>query len=35
MTKKTLGKLPPAAFGMLELPALPPEIIARCRISPA
>jgi len=27
MMKRTLGKLPPAAFGALELPALPPGIL--------
>jgi hypothetical protein len=27
MTRQTLGKLPPGAFGMLELPALPPDIV--------
>jgi regulator of RNase E activity RraA len=27
MTKQTLGKLLPDAFGMLELPALPPDIL--------
>jgi 4-hydroxy-4-methyl-2-oxoglutarate aldolase len=27
MTRTTLGKLPPDAFGMLELPALPPGIL--------
>jgi 4-hydroxy-4-methyl-2-oxoglutarate aldolase len=27
MTKKTLGKLPPEAFGMLDLPALPRDVV--------
>jgi len=27
MTRQTLGKLPPGAFGMLELPELPPDIV--------
>lgn len=34
MSKKTLGKLPPDAFGMLELPALPPEILDGYRALP-
>ena len=28
MTKQTLGKLAPEAFGLLELPVISPEIIA-------
>ncbi len=34
MTQKTLGKLPPEAFGMLALPALPPEILDGFRALP-
>lgn len=34
MTKTTLGKLPPDAFGMLELPALPPGIADGFRALP-
>jgi len=34
MTKTTLGKLPASAFGMLELPALPPGIIDGFRALP-
>src|ERR1700684_1232471 len=34
MSKTTLGKLPPDAFGMLELPALPPEILDGYRALP-
>jgi len=34
MTKKTLGKLPSDAFGMLELPMLPPEILDGYRALP-
>src|SRR6202521_2291401 len=34
MTKHTLGKLPTNAFGMLELPALPPDILAGYRALP-
>ena len=38
MAKQTLGKLPPAAFGMLDLPTLPPGVVEGyryCPISPA
>ncbi len=34
MTKQTLGKLPPAAFGMLELPTLPPGLVEGYRALP-
>jgi regulator of RNase E activity RraA len=34
MTKSTLGKLPPAVFGMLDLPVLPPEILDGYRALP-
>ena len=34
MIKKTLGKLPGDAFGMLELPALPPDLLAGFRALP-
>jgi 4-hydroxy-4-methyl-2-oxoglutarate aldolase len=34
MTKQTLGKLPNDAFGMLELPALPAELLAGFRALP-
>jgi 4-hydroxy-4-methyl-2-oxoglutarate aldolase len=34
MTKQTLGKLPKDAFGMLELPALPAELLAGFRALP-
>jgi len=34
MTKKTLGKLPADAFGMLELPALPRELVDGFRSLP-
>ena len=34
MTKQTLGKLPPDAFGMLELPTLPPGILDGYRALP-
>ncbi len=34
MTRRTLGKLPPGAFGMLELPALPPGIVEGYRALP-
>jgi regulator of RNase E activity RraA len=34
MAKQTLGKLPPGAFGVLDLPALPPGIVAGYRALP-
>ena len=34
MRKQTLGKLPPDAFGMLELPALPPGVVEGYRALP-
>src|SRR5271157_2240721 len=34
MTKKTLGKLSGDAFGMLELPALPPDLLTGYRALP-
>jgi 4-hydroxy-4-methyl-2-oxoglutarate aldolase len=34
MTKKTLGKLPGDAFGVLELPVLPPDLLAGFRALP-
>ena len=34
MTKQTLGKLPPGAFGMLDLPALPSGIVEGYRALP-
>jgi hypothetical protein len=34
MTKQTLGKLKPDAFGMLDLPVIPADIIAGYRALP-